>query len=160
MIFKEHSDRHILDAIQKSHPEWQTKDGSCEPCLEYYRRQLSGELPEENINDKGRVKRSVAGVVMFILAVMYAVISHSSAWPVVWRLGAFFPLLAAFLGFFQARSRTCVVLSEMGMKEGDCGRHKVSDEQMACKLKQKGRRIVLQAVIAAALVTALFYFLP
>ena len=40
MVFIQHTDGHIIEAIQKAHPKWVVKEGVCDPCLEYYKKQL------------------------------------------------------------------------------------------------------------------------
>lgn len=43
-----HTEKHIVDAIQSDHPEWGGEDGVCQKCLEYYHKQLKGDSsPEE-----------------------------------------------------------------------------------------------------------------
>jgi len=41
-ILIEHTEEHIVDIIKKKHPEWIEKDGVCQKCVEYYRKQLKG----------------------------------------------------------------------------------------------------------------------
>lgn len=40
MVFMRHTEDHIIEAIHKAHPEWKAQDGVCEPCVEYYKKQL------------------------------------------------------------------------------------------------------------------------
>ena len=39
-IFLEHGDDHIVEAIQKRHPEWKADDGTCPKCLEHYKKSM------------------------------------------------------------------------------------------------------------------------
>ena len=39
----DHTEQHIVDMIKADHPDWESGDGSCEKCLEYYRKQMRGE---------------------------------------------------------------------------------------------------------------------
>ncbi len=41
-ILIQHTEEHIVDIIKKKHPEWIEKDGVCQKCVEYYRKQLKG----------------------------------------------------------------------------------------------------------------------
>ncbi len=41
--FLSHTDQHILDVIQKRHPEWAGKSGLCQKCLDYYKGQIQGD---------------------------------------------------------------------------------------------------------------------
>lgn len=38
-----HTEGHIVDIIKTRHPEWIEKDGLCDKCLDYYRRQIKGD---------------------------------------------------------------------------------------------------------------------
>ena len=42
MIFKEHVEHHIVEEIVKNYPEWAEKDGTCQKCLEFYKKQMNG----------------------------------------------------------------------------------------------------------------------
>lgn len=41
--FKNHTEDHILDIMKKDHPQWVDENGVCRKCLDYYRKQLTGE---------------------------------------------------------------------------------------------------------------------
>lgn len=43
LSFIDHTDNHVIDEIKKGHPEWVAEDGVCQPCLEYYKKQLKGD---------------------------------------------------------------------------------------------------------------------
>jgi len=38
-----HTEKHIVEAIKKEHPDWVEKDGVCKKCYEYYKRQIHPE---------------------------------------------------------------------------------------------------------------------
>jgi len=42
LVFIDHTDDHIMDAIKSKHPEWVKENGVCSACEEYYRTQLKG----------------------------------------------------------------------------------------------------------------------
>jgi len=42
--FLEHGEEHIVDEIQKKHPDWAAEDGICHKCLDYYKHQIKGDL--------------------------------------------------------------------------------------------------------------------
>ena len=42
VVFRNHTDKHILEEIKKGHPEWVESDGVCRQCVEYFRAQISG----------------------------------------------------------------------------------------------------------------------
>ncbi len=43
VVFTEHTEKHIIDEIKSTHPEWAGDNGVCVPCAEYFRKQLKGE---------------------------------------------------------------------------------------------------------------------
>lgn len=42
MVFREHTEKHIVDLVRHDHPEWVEENGMCRKCLEYYRAELKG----------------------------------------------------------------------------------------------------------------------
>ena len=42
LVYIDHTEQHIMDEIQLSHPEWKKKDGICPKCIEYYKGQMKG----------------------------------------------------------------------------------------------------------------------
>jgi len=42
VAFIKHTDKHVIEAIQKDHPEWVAKDGVCHKCLDYYKKEIKG----------------------------------------------------------------------------------------------------------------------
>ena len=42
VIILEHTEKHVINEIKKKHPKWIERDGTCEPCAEYYRKQMKG----------------------------------------------------------------------------------------------------------------------
>jgi len=40
MLIIRHTEKHIIDAIKKSHPEWKDTEELDRKCYEYYRSQL------------------------------------------------------------------------------------------------------------------------
>ena len=40
MVFRQHTDDHIIAEIQKAHPEWVTENGICRPCVDYFRKAM------------------------------------------------------------------------------------------------------------------------
>ena len=143
VLFLDHTNQHIIERIQEAHPEWVAKDGGCQPCVEYYRKQLSGEL--SNIGPQGRRSRALMGIAFMIVsaASFFYMIIHES--PRGSRVMLFFPLFLSFFGIFQARGKTCSILAEIGSEDG---------------LKTKGRKIILHALLAAAILTLLFFLFP
>ena len=43
VVFTQHTEAHIVDAIKERHPEWASNDGVCQRCVDYYKGQIQGE---------------------------------------------------------------------------------------------------------------------
>lgn len=157
MLYLDHTQGHVIEQIKKEHPEWVAENGICQPCAEYYRRQLSGEIGTANLGPRGRRKRYILGIIMTAVSLGLAFFIKSAGLPQAWRLLLFFPLFGAFLGFIQAREKTCAVLAEKGVRDMDGGEGKISDTQVACRLRTRGRLILVKSALFSALLTALFY---
>lgn len=41
-----HTEQHIVDVIKKDHPDWASQDGSCPRCMDFYRKQITGDKPD------------------------------------------------------------------------------------------------------------------
>jgi hypothetical protein len=44
MIFRAHTEKHIVELIKTDHPEWTEADGVCRKCLEYYQKEIDGSV--------------------------------------------------------------------------------------------------------------------
>ena len=42
VLFKNHTEKHIIDLVKKEHPNWVEKNGMCRNCLDYYKGELKG----------------------------------------------------------------------------------------------------------------------
>lgn len=40
--YSEHVEEHIIELIKARHPEWVNKDGLCQQCYDYFKKELSG----------------------------------------------------------------------------------------------------------------------
>ena len=45
VVYISHTEKHIIDEIKNSHPEWAAQSGVCEKCIEYYKAQFRGGPP-------------------------------------------------------------------------------------------------------------------
>ena len=80
--------------------------------------------------------------------------------PHMLQLGLFAPFFLGFFGVIQAREKTCSLLAEMESKNMDWGPEKIADSLSAQELKKKGREILLKSAAAAAILTAVCFFIP
>ncbi len=42
IIYKLHTEQHIVDLVKHDHPSWVESDGLCKKCLEYYENEIKG----------------------------------------------------------------------------------------------------------------------
>lgn len=42
LVYVDHTEQHIMDEIKLSHPDWVDKDGLCQKCVDYFKRQMKG----------------------------------------------------------------------------------------------------------------------
>ncbi len=47
LTYINHTEAHIMDEIESSHPDWVKEDGVCKKCVEYYRGQMKGSSATE-----------------------------------------------------------------------------------------------------------------
>jgi len=109
-----------------------------------------------NIGPGGCRKRLITGIVMlvFSLVLLFLFIQWGIARP--WRALLFIPNFIAMLGFFQARNKTCVILSAMNVRNLDTGNQKISDSSLTQKINRQAERIYFHSSIAAALITVIW----
>lgn len=155
LIFLNHTDAHVIDRIKEAHPQWAAADGICEPCVQYYRSQITLGS-DSNIGPAERRKRVRMGIVSLILSVLAESYFVSQGFARPLRLGLFVPLFFGMFGLIQAREKTCAVLAEMASCNMDSGPKKLQDADIIRALKKRGRGIFLQAAISAAVITLLF----
>ena len=53
LVYREHTNKHIVELIKVDHPDWADKDGVCKKCVEYYESELKGSV----FHDMACVKR-------------------------------------------------------------------------------------------------------
>jgi len=56
MVYREHTEKHIVDLVKHDHPDWVEQNGMCRKCIDYYRAELTGSV----FKDAACVKRSRA----------------------------------------------------------------------------------------------------
>ncbi|MBI3307342.1 MAG: hypothetical protein HYZ84_06040 [Candidatus Omnitrophica bacterium] len=154
ILFLKHTDTHVIERIQQANPKWETKDGICEPCVEYYRSQIAGS--ESNIGPAQRRRRVRMGTISLIFSVAAGIYLVSQGFSRPFRFGLFVPFFFGMFGLIQAREKTCAVLAEMGTCNMDFGTKKLQDTDIISALKKKGRKILLRSAFWAAVLTSLF----
>ncbi|MCB9799290.1 MAG: hypothetical protein H6757_00845 [Candidatus Omnitrophica bacterium] len=157
--YLDHTNGHVIDQIKKQHPEWIAADGGCQSCVQYYEKQLSGEIEDTNIGPEGRRRRKNTGILALIAGTglgTYFIFSNASQAARMWT---FLPIFAGIFCLLQAKQRTCSILAEIGSRDMDQGRQKITNAEITEKLRARGRKIIFKAVIFAAALTAVFVYL-
>ena len=158
-VYLDHTQKHVIEQIKKEHPEWVAQDGACKPCAEYYENQISGKSGLQNIGPRGRRVRFVLGFSALALGFGWLVVAKTAG---VGRLNplVLFPLFfAGLFGLIQARERTCAILAEKGVRDMDFGEGKISNTEVVCLLKRRGRKILFQSALGALVLTLVTAFL-
>lgn len=47
-LFLDHGKQHVIDSIQKTHPEWVEKNGACSKCVNYFEESIQPEASEKS----------------------------------------------------------------------------------------------------------------
>ena len=42
MVFKLHTEKHIIDLVKHDHPNWIDSEGLCKKCFDYYKQEING----------------------------------------------------------------------------------------------------------------------
>lgn len=42
LVYIGHTEKHIMDEIKLTHPEWAEDNGLCQKCVDYYKNQMKG----------------------------------------------------------------------------------------------------------------------
>lgn len=157
LLFLDHTNQHVIDRIKLAHPEWVTEDGACKPCVAYYQSEMAGTAI--NLGPLEVRKRVIQGTLALSLGAAAAVYLKLSGTPQGLRLGLFVPFFLGMFALIQARERTCSILAERESKNMDSGTTPVENAALAKGLKEKGRRILVQSLLLAALATSAFFFI-
>jgi hypothetical protein len=110
-----------------------------------------------NIGRRQRRLRLAFGLAMLAVALTggaWGILAGAS--PAL-RAALFVPSFLAGLGIFQARARTCVALAAKGSRNLDAGEEPIADAGEALQLRRQARTVLLQALVFAAILTAVLY---
>ena len=115
-----------------------------------------------NIGAVGRRQRLVYGAILLAIGIAAAALLVAGVGGVARgaRLLLFLPCLGAALAMLQARDHTCVRLAARGQRDLDRGSETVADPWLSTQLKRQAREIVIEAVLAAALLTGVVLLFP
>jgi hypothetical protein len=115
-----------------------------------------------NIGSVGRRQRLVYGAILGVIGLAAAALLVAGVGGVSRgaRLLLFLPFLGAALAMLQARDHTCVRLAARGQRNLDRGSEAVADPWLSTQLKRQAREIVIEAVLAATLLTGIVLLFP
>ena len=112
---------------------------------------------------KGEVrKRQAVGLIGLVISISYVLSFNAIDAPAIYRLGIFFPLMVASVGFVQSRSKFCLAYGFAGTfnvgKMGDIKRVASKEDRAA---DRKTALVILgKSFLLAALATAVVLVLP
>lgn len=116
-----------------------------------------------NIGAREIIRRRTVGIAAFVFALLsgYTLlmadqVTQSARWSI------FFPLLVSAIGFIQARNKFCLAYGLAGtFNFGKISEmERVFDLESKKADRKKAISILIQATLAAAIITAIFVYLP
>ena len=158
-LFLEHTNQHVIDKIKSNHPEWIESDGACAPCVDYYKKALSGDPSLANIGPEGRQKRTVMAFLLFTVSLGTAFYFHETHASILFRALIFFPFFTGIFCALQAKARTCAILAQAGVQDLGQGEEKIKNPETAEILRARGRKIWKNSFVFAVLLTGFYLFL-
>lgn len=113
-----------------------------------------------NINPKEVRRRRTIGIVGLLSVVAVAALLISLNLPAAFRLIVFIPAFIMATGFIQARTRFCVGFASAGMQHTGDETRKVEDKDALRLDKARAKKINIQALLIAIIVTVIVLLLP
>jgi hypothetical protein len=113
-----------------------------------------------NIGPQQRKQRIIGGAVGLTLGIVVSalLLRAGVARPV--RAAVFVPFFMGTTGFFQARAKTCVALVAKNERNMDTGAERVENEGELRQLRTQAKKVYLQSILSAALLSALVVAFP
>lgn len=113
-----------------------------------------------NIGSRGRKQRLRMGIIGLTIGGAAAGVLAVTDLPRWLRLGLFAPFAFGALGVFQAYEQTCVALAAQGTRDLDSGPEQVADPAATRQINRQARKVFVESILSAALLTALALALP
>jgi hypothetical protein len=113
-----------------------------------------------NIGPRGREQRLRAGMKWLAIGTGAAGALALAGLPRWLRLGVFGPFALGAFGVFQAYEQTCVALAARGTRDMDAGQEQVDDPAALRQINRQARKVFVESILGAALLTALALVLP
>jgi hypothetical protein len=112
-----------------------------------------------NIGPAGRRRRLMVGVVGAVVCLLAANWLARGPAPLAWRLALFPAWFVSALAVFQAKEQTCVALAQRGQRDMDTGIEPMPEAHRG-RVAAQSRKVYVQSIIAAALLSGLSLLLP
>jgi hypothetical protein len=122
--------------------------------------QEQGEVCIANISTAERNKRLRMGIIEFVVALVILAVLMITGVSHLWRLGLFLLFVAAATGYFQWHDKTCVALAAQGTRKTTDHDEKIEDASELAQVMRQSRRVMLKAVVAGVVLTALAAVIP
>jgi hypothetical protein len=113
-----------------------------------------------NIGPCGRQQRLRTGIKWLAIGCGAAGTLALAGLPRWLRLGLFGPFALGAFGVFQAYEQTCVALAARGVRNMDSGQEQIDDPAVTRQINRQARKVFAEAILGAALLTALALALP
>jgi hypothetical protein len=107
-----------------------------------------------NIGRRQRRMRLVFGLAMLAVGIGGGIAGIVAGVSPALRAALVVPFFLAGLGLFQVRAKTCVALAAKGTRNLDAAEEPVADPDEARRLRRQAARVLLQAFLFAAILTA------
>jgi NADH:ubiquinone oxidoreductase subunit 6 (subunit J) len=113
-----------------------------------------------NIGPHERKKRLWIGSVVLFVATAASLVLVFAPIERPWRLLAFLPFWAGATSLFQVYEKTCVALASRGTKNLDTAEERITDVRELAQVKRQARRVRLEGLAVAVLLTAMVLAIP
>jgi hypothetical protein len=113
-----------------------------------------------NIGPQERRKRAVSGyfiLALTIVSLAAMIILNINRW---WRLLLIILYWIAATGYFQAKEKTCVMHAVLGTCNLDTGNERIEDEHLIKILRAQAKKVSMQSLAAATMLTCISLALP
>jgi hypothetical protein len=119
-----------------------------------------GEVCIPNISAEERRKRLRMGVTMFVLSLAVLGVLLATGASRWWRMPLFFLFAAAATGFFQWRDKTCIKYAARDSRKLGDAEEKIVDRAELAQVRRQARRVLIQSIAAAVVLTCIALVLP
>ncbi|HEX6273672.1 MAG TPA: hypothetical protein VFZ53_11545 [Polyangiaceae bacterium] len=113
-----------------------------------------------NIGPKERAKRLRIGVIVLLTGAFVSAALLLAGADRPWRLVAFIPFWAGATALFQVYEKTCIALAARNVRNLDDGEVAVGDSDERRQIGRQARRVRLEGLATALVLTLALFALP